>query len=229
MSEFRRYAIYYAPPAGAFADRVAEWLGWDPVNGCAVAQPGIDGLPRPLAEMTEAPRKYGFHGTIKAPFRLIEGVDEGGLQARVDALASGLKPVVLPGLVLRPLGRFLALVPEGEESELMALAAEVVTRLDDLRAPLTPAEMARRKPERLSSRQRELLTVWGYPYVLEELRFHLTLSDSLPEDAAAALAEVAGRHLADVLPRPFVISDLCLFGEAADGRFHLVSRHALTG
>jgi putative phosphonate metabolism protein len=229
MSEYRRYAIYYAPPAGPFADRVAAWLGWNPATGREVAQPVVGGLPRPLAEMTEAPRKYGFHGTIKAPFRLAEGLDQAMVQERLDRLGARLSPVGMPGLALVRLGSFLALAPGGDETDLMNLAAEVVTDIDDLRAPLTPAEMARRRPERLSSRQRELLALWGYPYVLEEFRFHLTLSDSLPDGEAAALADVAGRHLADVLPRPFVIADLCLFGEAADGRFHLVSRHALTG
>jgi hypothetical protein len=36
-------------------------------------------------------------------------------------------------------------------------------------------------------------------------------------------------HFAPVLPHPFRIEDLCLFGEDAAGRFHLLHRYALAG
>ncbi|WP_434619988.1 DUF1045 domain-containing protein [Tabrizicola sp. M-4] len=229
MEDFRRYAVYFAPRDGAFADAVASWLGWDPVRGVAVAHPDLAGLPMPVADLTGEPRKYGFHGTIKAPFRLAAGVGFSDLQAEVSALAARLRPVVTPGLRLAALKGFVALLPEGDEADLLALGAEVVTRLDHLRAPLTEAEVAKRRPERLSARQRELLGRWGYPYVLEEFRFHLTLSGSLGPAEVDAVMGVLGPWLAPLLPRPFVIEDLCLFGEDAAGRFHLLSRHALTG
>ena len=89
------------------------------------------------------------------------------------------------------------------------------------------AEIARRRPDWLSTRQRDLLDRWGYPHVMEEFRFHLTLTDRLdePEPVRAALAD----YFAPVLPRPFVIEDLCLFGEDQSGRFHLLHRYALSG
>lgn len=194
-----------------------------------MAQPRLPGLPRPLAELTRDPRKYGFHGTLKAPFRLREGIEPVMLEAEVGKLARRQSPVTLPGLVLVRLGGFLALVPAGADLRLMNLAFAAVTALDGCRAPLTAAEIARRRPDRLTARQRALLDQWGYPYVDEEFRFHLTLSDRLDEAEGAALARVATDFLADALPRPLVIGDLCLFGEDAAGRFHLVSRHALTG
>lgn len=229
MDEFRRYAIYYAPRDGAFAAAVAAWLGWDPAKGCAVAHPRLEGLPAPVADLTAEPRKYGFHGTIKAPFRLIDGAGRGDLEAEVAALAAGLRPVVMPALRLAALQGFVALLPEGDEADLLDLGAEVVTRLDPLRAALTEAEVARRRPERLSSRQRQLLDCWGYPHVMEEFRFHLTLTGNLALDAGKAVSAVLGPWLAPVLPSPFVIEDLCLFGEDGAGRFHLLTRHALAG
>ncbi|MBE2276306.1 MAG: DUF1045 domain-containing protein [Rhodobacteraceae bacterium] len=81
----------------------------------------------------------------------------------------------------------------------------------------------------MSARQRALLDRWGYPFVMEEFRFHLTLTDRLPDAIAGPVAGVLQAHFADVLPRPFVIEDLCLFGEDAEGRFHLLHRYALTG
>ncbi|KAF0174642.1 MAG: hypothetical protein FD162_1080 [Rhodobacteraceae bacterium] len=222
----KRYAIYYAPEAGAFADAAAAWLGWDVRAGQAVAQPQLD-LPRPLADITAEPRKYGFHGTIKPPFRLAEAVTPDLLHDAVASLAASLRPVALPGLQMVNLEGFLALIPQGDTAALQALAAEVVRVLDPYRAPLTAAEIARRRPDRLTPRQRDLLAVYGYPYVMEEFRFHLTLSGPLGGDEAA-ITEAATRHFAGVVPQPFRLADLCLFGEDAMGRFHLLHRYALT-
>lgn len=221
MTEFTRYAIYYAPPPGDFAARANAWL--------SDVAPDLPGLPRPPAALTAAPRRYGFHGTIKAPFRLAEGVTAQMLQSDLATLAARLPVVRMDGLRLENLKGFLALTPEGDETDLLALGAEVVSRLDPFRAPLTEADIARRRPDRLSSRQRELLARWGYPYVMEEFRFHLTLTDDLPPDVAQATAAILGLWFAEVLPRPFEIADLCLFGEDAQGRFHLLHRYPLTG
>lgn len=226
MSQMKRFAVYYAPPAGAFADRAAHWLGRDPVTGSGCPQPDL-GLP--AFDITHDPRRYGFHGTIKPPFRLAPGAMADDLDAALTDLAGRLQPVALPGLQLRALDGFLALVPEGDPTPLQQLAAEVVRDLDNLRAPLTEAEIARRRPERLSPRQRALLDRWGYPFVMDQFRFHLTLTDRLPEDLAAQAQTVLADHFAPVLPRPFRVAELCLFGEPEDGGFRLLHRYALTG
>ncbi|MBC2836859.1 DUF1045 domain-containing protein [Paragemmobacter straminiformis] len=229
MEQFKRYAVYYAPRAGAFAEATASWLGRDVARGVAVAHPDLAGLPDAVARLTEAPRKYGFHGTIRAPFRLADGVTRQELSGAVDDLARRLPRVAFPRLALRVMKGFVALVPEGDDRGLIELGARVVTALDPLRAALTAQEIARRDPARLSERQRELLGLWGYPYVMEEFRFHLTLTGDLPGAQAEAVVGVLWPWIAPVLPEPFVIEDLCLFGEDGTGRFHLVSRHALAG
>ncbi len=228
MQAMKRFAVYYAPRPGAFADRAARWLGRDCASGSDLPQPALPGIPDPAA-ITRGPRRYGFHGTIRAPFRPAAGACPDRIDARLAELASRLAPVVCDGLAVENLDGFLALTPEGCTGALSALAAAVVEGTDDLRAPLSEAEIARRRPESLSARQRALLDRWGYPFVMEEFRFHLTLTDRLPEDRAATVAAVLGAHFAPVLPRPFVIEDLCLFGEDARNRFHLLHRHALTG
>jgi putative phosphonate metabolism protein len=224
MQDFKRFAIYYAPEPGAFATAAAAWLGWDPVTGQRQPQPdlGLD-----LAALTDEPRKYGFHGTIKPPFRLAPGTGLADLQDQTAALARRLTPVQMPGLQLISLHGFLALVPQGDTTAVGDLAAQVVEQLDTLRAPLTEAEIARRRPNRLTPRQRALLDRYGYPHVLEEFRFHLTLSGRLTESQTTALQPRALAHFAPVQPVPFRVADLCLFGEAADGRFHLLNRYPL--
>ncbi len=229
MDDFQRYAIYYAPEAGAFADAAAAWLGWDAVAGREVPHPEVPGLPRPPAGLTVSPRKYGFHGTVKPPFVLAPGCDAAGLHAAAQALCAGLAPVTLDGLALHRLGGFLALTPDGDQTALAALAARVVAGLDDFRAPPSAAEISRRRPDRLNPRQREYLAQWGYPYVMEEFQFHLTLTSDLPEPEAEQVGAALAPVFAPLLPRPFRVDSLCLFGEARDGRFHLLHRYTLSG
>ena len=74
-----------------------------------------------------------------------------------------------------------------------------------------------------------MLQRWGYPHVMEEFRFHMTLTGSLPAAELAAVEAVLAPRLALLLPAPFAIDALTLLGEDADGRFHQISRAALTG
>lgn len=222
----QRYAVYFAPREGPFARRAAAWLGQGPGPDDDLALPALSGIADPR-KITVEPRRYGFHGTIRAPFRPAAGVDEYLIRKTVADLALGLPPVTCDGLRTEALHGFVALVASGCDAALRDLGAAVVEGTNALRAPLSAAEIARRQPDRLSSRQRGLLDRWGYPFVMEEFRFHLTLTDRLddPEPVRAALEG----YLAPVLPRPFVIEDLCLFAEDAAGRFHLLHRYALAG
>ncbi|MDD8021958.1 MAG: DUF1045 domain-containing protein [Paracoccaceae bacterium] len=226
MEQMKRYAIYFAPPAGPLMQAAAEWLGWDVEAGRAVAQPPIAGL----TDATAAPRKYGFHATLKAPFRLAEGVQPDDLTEALGAEAAHLPPVMLQGVRIEALaGRFLALRPEGDDSALRNLCAEVVIRFEPFRAALTTEEIARRNLSALSPRQQELTAQFGYPYVLEEFRFHMTLTGDLPAPELARLGAEAQAWFGPHLTRPFVIGQICLYGEDQAGRFHLLSRHTLSG
>ena len=229
MTDFKRYAVHYAPPSGPFADFASAWLGWDAVSGSALAHPDVPGLPSQVEAITATPRKYGFHGTLKPPFRLAQGSDTERLKSDIADLAAHLGHVKVPGLALQPIGSFLALVPDGDSPGLAALAAAVVSALDNHRAPPGAAELARRRAAGLSLRQETFLTRWGYPYVMEEFRFHLTLTGKLPPTDLARVAAALEPVLAPILPRPFKVQDLCLFGEDREGRFHLLRRYALSG
>ncbi|MCB2109654.1 MAG: DUF1045 domain-containing protein [Defluviimonas sp.] len=222
--QMQRYAIYYAPPAGDLASAAGAWLGWDPARGRAVAQPAVAGAD--LAAATEAPRRYGFHGTLKPPFRLAEGTDRAALVAAIEAFARTRAPVGAGPLSLARIGRFLALVPDAPLEPLADLAAATVVAFEPFRAALGDAEIARRRPESLTPRQRDLLARFGYPYVMEEFRFHLTLSGPLGTEAGPIEA-AARRHFAPWIGLSFAVRELCLFGEDAHERFHLLSRHPL--
>lgn len=225
MESFKRYAVYFAPRPGAFEKAVASWLGRDAATGDTLPQPHVPGL----ASLTTDPRRYGFHGTIRAPFRPAPGLDGAAIAAAVADLAARLPAASAPGLRLTDLHGFLALIPDGDEAAILRLGVGVVEGTEALRAPLTEAEIARRDPSSLTPRQRSLLARWGYPYVMEEFRFHLTLTNRLPLDRVADVTAAAQAHITPHLPRPFGIEDLCLFGEDQAGQFYLLHRYALTG
>jgi len=225
---FTRYAVYVTPPPGPLADFGAAWLGWDPVRGTTVPHPDIPGLPAPVAELTEAPRKYGLHATMKPPFALAPGTSETGLRDAFAAFCAATAPITLDGLAVAPLGRFLALRPIGDETGINALAAACVRAFEPFRAPLAEAEIARRRASGLTPDQETRLAQWGYPHVMEGFRFHITLTGKRPKSELPALRATLAGCLAPLLPRPFPVDALSLMGEDDAGRFHLLQRHALT-
>lgn len=219
MNDVARYAIYYAPalhsPWWRFG---AGWLGRDEAADVPLPQPPLPGLaPQQLADLTSEPRRYGFHATLKPPFRLREGASETLLLHRLQALARLLRPVSIGRLQPVWTEGFVALAPLVREPAVDALAAQCVLALDDLRAPLTAAELARRRPEQLDAIGRELLSLYGYPWVLGRFRFHLTLSG--PVDAAAAQsllphAQAAVDALQEGAAGIPLLDRLCVFRQA---------------
>lgn len=226
---FQRYAIYFTPAPGPLADFGAAWLGWDAVTGRAVRHPNISGLPRPVSEITETPRKYGLHATIKPPFRRRPDTDESTLCAALAAFCADQPIIALNGLRVAQLGRFLALRPVGDESKLNTMAADAVRAFDTFRAPLTDPELRKRREGGLTVAQDALLRAWGYPYVMEEFRFHITLTGKLPKAEGRALVDRLQEVLAPVLPKPFIINGLSLMGEDDSGYFHQIARHSFAG
>lgn len=228
-----RYAVYYAPgrdsPWWRFG---AGWLGRDEVEGQPLPQPRVPGVsPEQLASHTEVPRRYGFHATLKAPFRLRAGATEALLRRRLAALAGRLRAVPLGALAPARLDSFVALVPAPRNPAVEALGAHCVLQLDDLRAPLTPEELARRKPDRLDAIGRQLLERYGYPHVLGRFRFHMSLSGDVGAVTAERLAEHAGAAVAALnASAPPVLDRLCLFRQEQPGAAFLrVHEEALPG
>jgi putative phosphonate metabolism protein len=216
-----RYAIYFAPAHGSpWWEFGSGWLGRDEFQDSLRVQQALAQIgPAELREITAQPRRYGFHATLKAPFRLRDGCTVEDLTARLHALATTLKPVELGPMQASLLGDFVALVPAGAPDELMALAAACVKELDDLRAPLVEADLASRRVERLDPRELELLQQYGYPYVLERFRFHLTLSGPLPQPTAQRVLRAVAEPLAQLnASTPLVLDRLCLLVETAPGQ-----------
>lgn len=230
-----RFAIYAAPgtgsadAAGARLRELAEsWLGRR-LDGTPPG-PGLPGgwTRAAVDEITVDARRYGFHATLKAPFRLAEGRSVEQLAQDLARFAEARGPVALPRLSLLRMSGFFALVPGGEAPQLHELAAALVTGFDAYRAPATAAETARRDPDALTPRQRRMLETWGYPYVLDEFRFHLTLTDRIPPDRRRRVHDALAAWFAECLGQTIALDALALCTQPAPGApFGLHSVHPL--
>ncbi|HEX8988216.1 MAG TPA: DUF1045 domain-containing protein [Rhodocyclaceae bacterium] len=206
-----RYAVYFAPE-----------------DDSALARFGEAWLARP--EAGEGPPHYGFHATLKAPFRLADGYATRDLVSALDSFARRVAPFVGPCLRLDALDGFLALRPAQPSPSLDGLAERCLRSFDCFRAPPTAAELARRLEAPLDERERELLARWGYPYVLERYRFHLTLTDRLDSRGQLATRLLLAPLTAPLEREPLAVRSVCLFVQAAPGEpFALRQRFALAG
>ena len=97
------------------------------------------------------------------------------------------------------------------------LANRVVANFDKFRAPMTDAELERRRPERLSQVELRNLYNWGYAYVFEAFQFHMTLSGHVDEHERERVSTALLRHFGGLPQRGVVIDALTLFVEREPG------------
>lgn len=227
-----RYAIYWAPPAGSpLATFGASVLGRDADTGLAVPQPALPGItPQRFRALTDDPRRYGFHGTLKAPFALAEGSNAAELHDAVALFAADWAPFTAPKLALTAIGGFLALVPSTESVDIDLLASECVANFDRFRAPLDPADIGRRRAAGLSERQEVNLMEWGYPHVFEDFQFHLTLTGWIDEPEHEAVRMALAPLAAPYCRKPLAVDGLAVFEQTArDQPFNITARYAFEG
>ena len=219
-----RYALYFTPDDGDPLTVAAEtWLGRSVFTGEAVEQVAPAGIsPVEFRQWTAEPRRYGFHATLVAPFHLREGFDEAAVRRAAESFAAACSPFDIPRLTLSRIASFHALVPAARCPDIDTLASAAVDRFNGLRAPLTPAEIERRRPERLTARQRAYLERLGYPCVKEEYRFHMTLTGSLEPEQSSRIEPALQAHFATVLRQPVRFGSVALFVEPSPGADFLV-------
>jgi putative phosphonate metabolism protein len=225
-----RFAIYYAPArASGWWDAGSAWLARDAESGAPLAAHDAPALSQPLAQLTTSPRRYGWHGTLVAPFHLADHVTVAGLLDTAERWAQAQMPFALP-VEAATLGDFVAIRPAtpSADAQMRALAADALRTFTPLRVAPSAADIARRMEAPLTERQRELLVEWGYPYVLDEFRFHMTLSNSL-ENAADRAAMVAWWQREAQRLGPVPVDGAAIFVEPAPGEpFMLWQRLAFT-
>jgi putative phosphonate metabolism protein len=213
-----RFAIYYAPSTTSeLWQRAARWLGRDAATG-SQSNDGLPGISaETLSRLTPSATRYGFHATLKAPMRLAAPWTREELEAALAAFASASPAVAIGPLKLALLDGFLALIPVDQSPDLTGFVAEVVDRFEPFRAPLSEAERDKRLKGGLSPRQAELLERFGYPYVMDQFRFHMTLTDRLPADERDVVMAAAESWFAPVLGPDMMLDRLVLYSEPEAG------------
>jgi hypothetical protein len=225
-----RYAIYFAPgldtPLGAFG---ASVLGYDSHSGrTSTPMLGREISPLDGEAATAEPRRYGFHATLKAPFRLRPSADEQGLRNALAEFTTSRRAVVVGPLELSAEGGFIVLRPRLPELGPSALAQACVEHFEPFRAPLTDEEIRRRRPEKLTARQRELLEVYGYPHVAEHFRFHMTLAGPLAPMLLHKVHVALADRMTGLDIGPIAVDHIALLKQDAPGAvFRVISTELL--
>ena len=210
-----RCAIYFIPPREhPLCALAGAWLRRDPYTGATLSGPiGTMDEDWPIA-LTAAPRRYGFHATMKAPFRIAEPWTIEDVAASLDDFTLSAAPFELD-LQVNQIGEFFAYVPMRPSPELSALADNVVTAFDPFRAPLTDADLARRHLDSLTPEQRDNVMIWGYPYVFDQFRFHMTLTGSVPSTDTEKVKQALSAHFG-AAPYTVEVSQLVLAVEPVE-------------
>jgi putative phosphonate metabolism protein len=221
MPHFPRYAIYFVPSVASALYRFgAGLIGYDAYTGQPL--PFADGIEAEIAdwkELTTDPRKYGFHATLKAPISLTPGRTESELVDAMQRFARTPRSIPWIAPTVRSISSFIAIVPDGPCLELQKLAEDCVTEFDSFRAPLSAADRERRNVSALTERQIAYLDRWGYPYVLDEFRFHMTLAGSLPAQRREAVADALRKRFTTLELKSLPVDRLALLrqNDAASG------------
>src|SRR6185503_351659 len=106
--------IYFTPErSDPLTVTAAAWLGRNAFGGEAGRLPAATGLtPAELSFHTASARRYGFHATLKAPFRLIQGQTVGSLERALAVFAQSAAPIAVPRLAVQRIDGCFALVPD---------------------------------------------------------------------------------------------------------------------
>src|SRR6202048_5301196 len=227
MATYPRYAIYYAPAPGTELDRFgAQLLGYDAYSRDDLPFPGeAPVFPPDWRDLTKDPRQYGFHATLKPPLSLADDKTEAGLLSACEAFADTPREIPIIKPVIDSISGFIAVVPAEPPAGLIRLAADCVSVFDEVRAPLTAEERSRRNPSMLTARQLDHLDRWGYPYVMEDFRFHMTLTGRLAAEQRESVLTMLRNRFSAIDLNALAIDRIAVFRQDDAGSQFRIVKH----
>ncbi|MFK7857963.1 MAG: DUF1045 domain-containing protein [Granulosicoccus sp.] len=207
-----RYAVFFCPDDASDLAAYGQRVLGRTAEGMPVAKSSDDFPDRQIAALLSAtPAHYGFHATLKAPFHLSDDSSEEGLLAAVEALAGQQTSIIMQTLQPRRLAEFVALGFENQPEAIARLAARCVESFEPFRAPLTKQDLHKRNPDQLTETQKSYLYRYGYPYVMSEFRFHMTLSASISRAEHSDYVDWLKTLYVKLIPRSPVLDRLAVF------------------
>ncbi|MFA1626141.1 DUF1045 domain-containing protein [Rhizobium mongolense] len=225
-----RYAICFTPtPSDPLSEVAANWLGRNVFSGEMVEPPAIGGIGiHDIAFHTAVPRRYGFHGVLKAPFHLAPDVSETQLLRDMMRFSGSFQPFRIPRIEVARLRNYFSLVPSVPCEHMHYLASAVVQHFDRFRAPLSEAEIERIDPDGLSAAQFANLHRWGNPYVMDEFRFHMPLTGPVNLVDMPRIEQALRNVFEPVLAEPVTVANIALMiEEGTGGPFRVHSLHPM--
>ncbi len=225
-----RYAICFTPAASDPLSHVAaNWLGRNVFSGQMTEPLAIRGVSiHEIAFHTAVPRRYGFHGVLKAPFQLSQEVSEAQLLRDMMRFCGTLSPFQIRRLEVARMGTYFSLVPSIPCEQVNYLASAIVQEFDRFRAPLSEADIERSDPDGLSAAQFANLHRWGSPHVMDEFRFHMPLTGPVNNSDMPRIEHALRSVFEPVLTGPVVVSNVALMTEeGAGGPFRVHSLHPM--
>ncbi len=132
-------------------------------------------------------------------------------------------------MAVSSLSGFLALIPDCPAPALLGFADRCVEAFDGFRAPPDAAELARRRRAGLTPAQEAHLQRWGYPYVFDQFRYHMTLTGRLAAPEREQIQCWLADHFGTATAAPVPL-ELALFEQPGRGLpFRLVRRYPFDG
>jgi len=230
---YEKYALYWVPkrtdPLARFG---ASWTGWCADQGERRSLGEFGGLSVETATITRHCRRHGFHGVIKAPFRLGAGRSRFALEHVLGLLAEDSVAFKLPRLRLAVVGGCVALVPSQASQalgDLVNRVGEVLTPLDAAVSANGFAESTVGTPAHASQRSGAATPdpVIKFPTAATH-RFHMPLTDPIGPELALEVMEKLQPVLERILQEPRQLRDLALMGDPGEGRpLRLLLRYEL--
>jgi hypothetical protein len=210
LDEFERYAVYWAPgPLDSLARFGCSWMGWCAETGEPRSRHVTDGFSIGVAALTRQVARHGFHGVIKAPFRLNAGRSRWSVEHELQALADDLIAFPLPKLELAVLDGQVSLAPARPNTRLGVAVAKVQAAL----RPMAVNE-AGDAVDTANADGGELMQLPAG----DAHRFHLPLTDRLDLGTAFQLLAELRPRLAPMLDTPRQLGDLALMGDPGGDR-----------
>ena len=237
MKKYSRYAIYYAPPKESSLEEFGRyWFGWDPLNAKLINNKhrinylnrfGIKNLIN-IDKNVLIPKKYGFHGTLIPPFKLNKNYSTNTLFKKTEDIAKKFKKFKFYKFKLKKINNFYAFVQNKKNNNINKLSNRLVRELFKFRSPLTKKEIDRRNPSKLSKLQLNILYKWGYPYIMSEFNFHMTLASEVTGNKLYFELKKIEKNKEIILNEINNFDKIYIFGENQKGMFENLENFSLS-